>query len=69
MTGPELLAALRGLGIDAPQRWLAERLGVNETTVWRWCSGATEVPKYASAYIELWREAKAPKDRRARPAC
>jgi hypothetical protein len=47
MTGEELRRRLRALPVDAPQRWLAERCGVHETTIYRQCERAEVLPVYA----------------------
>jgi DNA-binding transcriptional regulator YiaG len=54
MTGSELRAALQRLGLR--HGTFAQLLGVHRVTVGRWLSGLCserEVPRYASAYIEL----------------
>lgn len=51
MTADQLRTALKAC--DLSQRRLAEVLGVDATTVNRWVLGKLEVPKYASAYLEL----------------
>jgi DNA-binding transcriptional regulator YdaS (Cro superfamily) len=37
---------------DRSQRWLAQRLGVSNTTVWRWYHDEEDVPKSRVAEIE-----------------
>jgi transcriptional regulator with XRE-family HTH domain len=50
MTGPELRALLKQLGLR--QVGLAERMGVSPVTVHRWLSGDLAVPQYVVAYLE-----------------
>jgi transcriptional regulator with XRE-family HTH domain len=54
LTAPEFRAALKALGVS--QKWLAERLGVDPVTVWRWAAGAMPVPQYAVFALELLAE-------------
>lgn len=54
MTAPELRAALKSLRLS--QRSLAERLGVQATTVNRWATGTLPVPRYAAYVLELLAE-------------
>jgi transcriptional regulator with XRE-family HTH domain len=54
MTAPELRAALKSLHLS--QRSLAERLGVDPTTVNRWAVGKAPVPQYAAYVLELLAE-------------
>lgn len=49
MTPDEFRATLKRLGLR--QRWLAERLGVFESTVSGWARGTYPVPQYAVAYL------------------
>lgn len=51
MTSFEFRAALAALNLR--QSWLAERLGVNVTSVNRWATGRAVVPAYASFALEL----------------
>lgn len=52
MTGGELRQHLWLLGVS--HRWFAARLGVHETTVYRWISG-DRVPEYAAFAVALMR--------------
>lgn len=61
MTAPEFRAALKSLGLR--QRWLAERLGVNKTTVNRWATGELPVAPYVPFVLELLRERREIADR------
>ena len=54
MTAPELRAILKSLGLS--QRSLAERLGVQISTVNRWALGKAPVPKYAVYVLSLLAE-------------
>jgi transcriptional regulator with XRE-family HTH domain len=49
MTGPELRALLKQLGLR--QVALAERMGVSPVTVYRWLTGELAVPQYVVAYL------------------
>lgn len=51
MTPDEFRAALKRLGLR--QRWLAERLGVETSTVNRWATGKAPVPQYAVFCLSL----------------
>lgn len=51
MTGPDLRAALVGLGIT--QREFARRIGVASNTVNRWVMGTLAVPQYAAYVVKL----------------
>jgi DNA-binding transcriptional regulator YdaS (Cro superfamily) len=51
MTAIEFRTALERLGI--PQRWLAERLGVDKGTVNRWALGERPVPPYVPYVLAL----------------
>lgn len=54
MTSAEFRAALAALNLR--QSWLAERLGINPTTVNRWATGAAPVAPYVPYVLELLRE-------------
>lgn len=54
MTADEFRATLKSLGLR--QRWLAERLGVSTSTVWRWANGDLPVPQYAVFALSLIRQ-------------
>lgn len=62
MTADEFRAALKSLGLR--QRWLAERLGVETSTVNRWATGKAPVPQYAAYVLELLRVAQIRRQRR-----
>lgn len=51
MTSDEFRSTLKSLSLR--QNTLADRLGVDTSTVHRWAIGATPVPQYAVAYLEL----------------
>lgn len=51
MNSIDLKAALSELGWS--QKYLASRLGCDEDTVSRWCTGKTAVPAYVSEYIRV----------------
>jgi DNA-binding transcriptional regulator YiaG len=51
VTGSEFRVALKALGIR--QKWLAERLGVSTSTVFRWTKGDLAVPEYAAFVLYL----------------
>lgn len=61
MTAPEFRAALKALSIT--QKFLADKLGLDKTTVWRWARGDTPVPQYAAFTLELLHELFGPIDR------
>ncbi len=54
MTAPDFRAALKSLHLS--QRSLAERLGVEASTVNRWAQGTRPVPHYAVYVLELLAE-------------
>lgn len=54
MTAEEFRATLKSLGLR--QRVLAERLGVEASTVNRWATGKAPVPQYAAYVLELIRD-------------
>lgn len=54
MTAPEFRTTLKSLKLS--QRSLAERLGVDATTVNRWAVGKAPVPRYAVYVLELLAE-------------
>jgi transcriptional regulator with XRE-family HTH domain len=54
MTQAEFRSALKSLGLS--QRSLAERLGVEASTVNRWALGKAPVPKYAVYVLSLLAE-------------
>lgn len=49
----ELRAAMRICGLS--QRQLAALTGVAPNTVWRWCDGTLDVPKYVGTMLSLFR--------------
>lgn len=53
--------------LDLQQKELAEKLGVHETTVYRWCAGDVPIPQYALAFLEIWSEG-APRNTRKESA-
>jgi transcriptional regulator with XRE-family HTH domain len=53
LTNLELRATLKTLGLT--QKWLAERMGVETSTVWRWAHGELPVPQYVVADLKLRR--------------
>ena len=64
MTGEELRAALRQLGMKPAA--FARTMGVTPSAVSRWCSGALAVPVYVESYLvveqecqRLWRRVDA----------
>jgi transcriptional regulator with XRE-family HTH domain len=57
MTSADFRAALKSLGLS--QLELAERLGVDPSTVNRWAVGRVAVPQYAGYVIELLSRAEA----------
>jgi|APFre7841882654_1041346.scaffolds.fasta_scaffold04626_19 hypothetical protein len=44
--------------IGKPRYQVAEFLGINERTLYRWLSGDTRIPKFAFKALELLSEAK-----------
>lgn len=54
MTAPEFRSTLKSLHLS--QRSLAERLGVETSTVNRWALGKAPVPRYAVYVLELLAE-------------
>jgi len=34
-------------------KYVSGRLGVDETTFWRWCNGKTKVPKWVNVFMDL----------------
>ena len=54
VTSPEFRATLKSLGLS--QRSLAERCGLDVTTVNRWATGRAPVPKYAAYILSLLAE-------------
>lgn len=56
VTPAELQSLLGWLGLTRP--WLAQRLGVYERTVIRWCDGVNTVPEKASVeMVRVWNHA------------
>ena len=51
MTPDQFRATLKRLGLR--QSWLAGRLGVSRTTVFRWAKGDLAVPQYAVFALSL----------------
>ena len=54
MSSAEFRAALAALRLR--QSWLAERLGIDATTVNRWATGKTPVASYVPFVLELLRD-------------
>jgi len=50
MTAAELKALIQATGLDRHR--VAERLGVNHVTVWRWVSGRTPISRQVATYIK-----------------
>lgn len=56
MTSKQFRVALKCLGIT--QRELATRICVTPNTIWRWASGAVEVPRLVEIALEYFRTKK-----------
>jgi len=56
MTGQQLRAALRGLGVS--QMEASRRLGVDPSTVRRWLSGARRIPEPVAILMRTWLKAR-----------
>lgn len=54
MTGPDLKAALKDLGLK--QVPFGRLIDVHQQTVSRWCRGVLEIPLYVEVIIGLMRE-------------
>lgn len=58
LTAAELRSLLEWMGLTRP--WFAERVGVQERTVIRWCDGKAPIPENAAVeLVALWNTAAA----------
>lgn len=56
LTAAELRSLLEWMGLTRP--WLADRVGVQERTVIRWCDGKAPIPEAAAVeMVALWNTA------------